>query len=82
MMRQRLQAVWLVVLGLMLLLGSSLQAYANTQINSVRLWRAPDNTRLVFDMTGPVRHEVFTLSNPERVVIDVTALSYSTRSVR
>lgn len=72
MMRQRLQAVWLVVLGLMLLLGSSLQVYANTQINSVRLWRAPDNTRLVFDMTGPVRHEVFTLSNPERVVIDVT----------
>lgn len=38
------------------------QAYAMTQINSVRLWRAPDNTRLVFDLTGPVEHSVFTLS--------------------
>ena len=47
------------------------QAYAMTQINSVRLWRAPDNTRLVFDLTGPVEHSVFTLSAPERIVIDI-----------
>lgn len=47
------------------------QAYAMTQINSVRLWRAPDNTRLVFDLTGPVEHSVFTLSAPDRIVIDI-----------
>jgi N-acetylmuramoyl-L-alanine amidase len=48
-----------------------LQAFAMTQINSVRLWRAPDNTRLVFDLTGPVEHSVFTLSAPDRIVIDI-----------
>lgn len=48
-----------------------LQAFAMTQINSVRLWRAPDNTRLVFDLTGPVEHSVFTLSAPNRIVIDI-----------
>lgn len=47
------------------------QAFAMTQINSVRLWRAPDNTRLVFDLTGPVEHSVFTLSAPDRIVIDI-----------
>lgn len=48
-----------------------LQAFATAQINSVRLWRAPDNTRLVFDLTGPVEHSVFTLSAPDRIVIDI-----------
>lgn len=41
-------------------------------IKGVRLWRAPDNTRLVFDLNGPVKHSVFTLSSPERIVIDVS----------
>lgn len=54
------------------------QAFAMTQINSVRLWRAPDNTRLVFDLTGPVEHSVFTLSAPDRIVIDIKRTKLST----
>ncbi len=46
-------------------------AVAATQVKSVRLWRAPDNTRLVFDLTGPVQHSVFTLTAPDRLVIDI-----------
>ncbi|WP_049723547.1 N-acetylmuramoyl-L-alanine amidase [Gilvimarinus polysaccharolyticus] len=41
-------------------------------VDSVRLWRAPDHTRLVFDLSGPVEHTLFTLSDPNRVVIDVS----------
>lgn len=40
-------------------------------IEGVRVWRAPDNTRLVFDLSGPVDHEVFQLENPSRLVIDL-----------
>lgn len=40
-------------------------------IDGVRLWRAPDNTRLVFDLDSPVDHKIFTLSSPERLVIDI-----------
>lgn len=40
-------------------------------IDGVRLWRAPDNTRIVFDLDGPVEHKIFTLSNPDRLVIDI-----------
>ena len=41
------------------------------EVDSVRLWRAPDNTRLVLDLSGPVEHKVFTLDNPNRLVIDI-----------
>ncbi|WP_390616234.1 N-acetylmuramoyl-L-alanine amidase [Maricurvus nonylphenolicus] len=40
-------------------------------INSVRVWRAPDHTRLVFDLSGPVEHKLFTLQSPNRLVIDI-----------
>lgn len=38
---------------------------------SVRLWAAPDHTRVVFDTSGPVSHKLFTLDKPDRLVIDV-----------
>ena len=40
-------------------------------VQNLRVWRAPDHTRLVFDLTGPVEHRLFTLQNPNRVVIDM-----------
>ncbi|HHX36136.1 MAG TPA: AMIN domain-containing protein [Gammaproteobacteria bacterium] len=64
--------------ALMICFVLPLQAFAATQINSVRLWRAPDNTRLVFDLTGPVEHSVFTLSAPDRIVIDIKKTKLST----
>jgi N-acetylmuramoyl-L-alanine amidase len=58
------------VVGL-LLTALAVDALAATQVRSVRLWRAPDNTRLVFDLSGPVQHSVFTLTSPDRLVIDI-----------
>ncbi|QIH05881.1 AMIN domain-containing protein [Pseudomonas sp. BIOMIG1BAC] len=58
------------VVGL-LLTALAVEAVAATQVRSVRLWRAPDNTRLVFDLSGPVQHSVFTLTAPDRLVIDI-----------
>ena len=52
---------------------------AATEVRSVRLWRAPDNTRLVFDLSGPVQHSVFTLTAPNRLVIDVSGAQLATR---
>jgi len=39
----------------------------------VRMWPAPDNTRVVFDLDAPVEHNLFVLQNPERIVIDLKA---------
>ena len=44
---------------------------AALQVQSARLWAAPDSTRVVFDISGPVEHRLFTLKNPNRLVIDL-----------
>ena len=59
----------------LLLLAVTVNAVAESKVSSVRLWRAPDNTRLVFDLTGPVQHSVFTLTAPDRLVIDINGAS-------
>ncbi len=51
---------------------------AKTTIDSVRLWRAPDHTRLVFDLSAQVEHKIFTLGNPQRLVIDVKHTVFAT----
>ena len=56
----------LLVLGF---LGTS-SAWA-VEVHDVRLWRAPDHTRIVFDLTGPAQHSLVLLSNPNRIVLDV-----------
>ena len=40
-------------------------------IDDVRMWRAPDHTRLVFDLSEEVSYNLFTLDNPHRVVVDI-----------
>ncbi|TBU92175.1 N-acetylmuramoyl-L-alanine amidase [Stutzerimonas kirkiae] len=66
------------LLGGLLLLAMTLQAWAAADVNGVRLWRAPDNTRLVFDLSAPVQHSIFTLTAPDRLVIDVKGASLKT----
>jgi N-acetylmuramoyl-L-alanine amidase len=61
----------LASLGLLLLLPWLANAAA-VQVQGVRLWAAPDSTRVVFDISGTVEHKVFTLRNPHRLVIDLS----------
>jgi len=57
------------IIGLLLL---SLAALAGAvEVQGVRMWPAPDNTRLVFDLTAPVTHNLFSLEGPDRIVIDL-----------
>jgi len=49
----------------------SSETKAATRVEGVRVWKAPDHTRLVFDLNKTVSHHVFTLKNPHRVVIDL-----------
>ncbi len=46
-------------------------SYATTFIEGVRMWQAPDNTRLVFDLSNRVTHDLFTMKSPNRIVIDL-----------
>jgi N-acetylmuramoyl-L-alanine amidase len=40
-------------------------------VHNLRLWQAPDHTRLVFDLSGPLEHRLSTLGNPDRVVVEM-----------
>jgi len=40
-------------------------------VENVRMWPAPDRTRIVFDVNGPLEHTLFVLNNPARVVVDL-----------
>lgn len=46
-----------------------------TQIRNARLWRSDNKLRLVFDLSGPVSYKTFTLSAPERLIIDLSGAS-------
>ena len=44
---------------------------AEVDIKNLRMWPAPDHTRVVFDVSAPVDHRLFTLADPHRVVVDL-----------
>ena len=54
------------------LFASSLYAAPPVTVKDVRLWAGPDSTRVVFDLSGPAQHSLLTLSDPARVVIDLS----------
>lgn len=58
------------ILGLLAVLLLATPAMA-ADIKNVRIWLAPDHTRLVFDLSGPVKHNIFSLENPDRLVVDM-----------
>ncbi|MEC7376660.1 MAG: AMIN domain-containing protein, partial [Pseudomonadota bacterium] len=49
----------------------SLPLMARTLVEGARIWPAPDHTRLVLDTGGEVDHNIFSLSGPARLVIDL-----------
>ena len=50
-------------------------AVSAASVEEVRLWRAPDHTRLVFDLSGELEYKLFTRDNPARVGIDIAGSS-------
>ncbi|MEW5967504.1 MAG: N-acetylmuramoyl-L-alanine amidase [Pseudomonadota bacterium] len=41
------------------------------QLTATRVWPSPDYTRITLEAAQPVAHTFFTLSNPERLVLDL-----------
>ncbi len=49
------------------------------QLQDVRLWRAPDHTRVVFDLSAVPDHTLITLKSPDRLVVDLRDTSLATQ---
>jgi N-acetylmuramoyl-L-alanine amidase len=67
----------LAFIFLMLLLPSAMAA----DLRELRVWDGPESTRVVFDLSGAAEHKMFTLANPDRVVIDISGLSKASAAI-
>jgi len=60
------------LLKILLLCGLLVSGWAQAlQLSATRLWPSPDYTRVTLEAKQPVTYKYFTLSNPERLVIDL-----------
>jgi N-acetylmuramoyl-L-alanine amidase len=59
-----------LVCGLVLL-PSTPAWTAETVVSSTRVWPAPDYTRVTIESQKPIRHKLFNLENPDRLVLDL-----------
>ncbi|MCB1693966.1 MAG: N-acetylmuramoyl-L-alanine amidase [Pseudomonadales bacterium] len=57
--------------AILLLFFPVFAAATTTQVESVRVRPSPERTRIVFDLSSPVEHRIFSLENPRRLVIDI-----------
>jgi N-acetylmuramoyl-L-alanine amidase len=61
------------VLTILLLLGTTIGATARAvEVRAVRLWAEPESTRIVLDLSGNAQHSLLVLTNPDRIVLDLT----------
>lgn len=63
--------------GIILLLCTffTVVAQAANQLESVRIWAAPESTRIVFDLSEVPNYSYFTLDGPNRLVVDLKKAS-------
>ena len=59
----------LTICALFLLAAST--ALAGATVENVRIWSENNKTRVVLDLSRPVKHNIFTLRGPDRLVIDL-----------
>ena len=59
----------LIVMGLMLLTPAV--GNADTTVENIRVWAENGKTRVVMDLSRPAVHNIFTLREPDRLVVDL-----------
>ncbi len=57
------------VIVALLVAGAAAEA---ATVQTVRAWSGPEGTRVVFELSGPAEHRAFALTDPDRVVIDLS----------
>ena len=65
-----------IIAQLLLMLLMAAAPLLATEVEGTRLWRAPDHTRLVLDLSAAVDYQTFVLSKPSRFVIDIADTTY------
>lgn len=64
-------------MAITLLIWPSLASSSQTDIDGLRVRPSPERTRIVFDLGQPVEHNIFSLADPHRLVIDISSARFS-----
>src|ERR1700722_16458924 len=62
---------FLRIAGALVLMGWGCASAYAIDVRGVRVWAAPDNTRVVLDLSGSAPHSMAVMHDPERVVLNV-----------
>ena len=61
-----------LAMRVLVVLAGACTGLANAgEVEALRVWRGPDYTRAVFDVSGPHEYKLFSLQNPDRLVLDI-----------
>ncbi len=68
------------ILAMLSLLMLALPGQAKTvEVKGVRLWDAPDSTRVVLDIDAAANYKIFALKQPDRLVVDLSDAELGTQ---
>jgi N-acetylmuramoyl-L-alanine amidase len=62
---------WLLVFCMAAFFWLESEPAMAVDVKSMRVWPSPEKVRVVFDLSDAVKYSLFTLRNPDRVVLDV-----------
>jgi N-acetylmuramoyl-L-alanine amidase len=67
-----------LLVGLILALAWAGSALAAVTIKAVRLWPSPDYSRITLELSNAPEYKIFSLKNPDRLVLDLTGVDGGT----
>lgn len=76
MICKQAKSFYLLIINLLLLV--TFNAFSN-ELESIRIWPSPDETRVVVDLKSEADFSYFTLSSPYRVVVDLKNTNISAK---
>ena len=62
-----------LVIALLCWMGAAFPVLAN-KLENIRAWPAPTETRVVMDLADAPQYSFFTLTSPDRLVVDLTVM--------
>jgi N-acetylmuramoyl-L-alanine amidase len=75
----RFRASWAWVIAFALLCVMPTPSRAGVVISDVRVWPAPDYTRITIESDTAIEYTVFTMKGPERLVLDLEGVALDAR---
>ena len=77
-MHKNMKTISQYVISFLLLSCIAIESFASpAKVINFRIWESPEYTRVVLELSKPVKHQIMMLPKPERLVLDISNASKS-----